>query len=101
MIQKSLEQETSIGDFVPVWSDLGTVSGYIDLLAGTDLNYAQNAIMEQSTHICILPNLHNFEITDKMRLVDDDKYYSITYVDDPVGQHHHLELYLTFGGYNA
>ncbi|MGR8822491.1 phage head completion protein [Leuconostoc citreum] len=100
-IQQSIDKETSIGDIMPFWDDFGYVNGYLDLLAGTDINTSQNAMMEQSTHILIVPSLPNFVITDKMRIVDEKKYYSVTYVDDPVSQHHHLELYLTFGGYNV
>lgn len=98
IIQGSQKVKTSIGDYKSVWSDLGVVSGYLDLITGTDVNTLQKAIIEQSTHVAVLTPFPTFKITDGMRFVHDNRYYTITYADDPVGQQHHMELYLTFGG---
>ena len=74
------------------------VFGYLDLVTGTDLNSVQNAIIEQSTHVLILPEFISW-VTADMRIVDDQKrFYLITYADDPMGVHHHNELYCKFGG---
>ena len=98
VIQQVTQVDDGIGGYEEKWAPFKDVFGYIDLLTGTDLNTSQNAITEQSTHVLVIPNYES-DITDKMRVVDDNKrYYSITYADDPVGQHHHNELYLTFGG---
>ncbi len=98
-IQSAVLVDDGIGGSVATWTDaMDSVKAYIDLITGNDNNTVQNAFVEQSTHILIIPT-HTPGITDKMRVVDAaDRWYSITYVDDPVGQHHHLELYLKFGG---
>lgn len=98
MLQVKKEVDDGIGGFVETWADLKPIEGYIDLTMGTDLNTQQNAYTEQSTHIAVIPD-YDQDINDDMRLVDDKgRWYSITYVDDPVGVHHHLELYLNYGG---
>lgn len=98
VIQKMTQADDGIGGVIEEWADFKTVQGYIDLITGTDLNNVQNAIFEQSTHILIIPD-YTEGITDSMRVVDkDNRYYSITYSDNPVGLNHHNELYCKFGG---
>lgn len=91
-------QEYISNDDFEGWSHLITVEGYIDMISGTDLNTIQNAITEQSTHILIIPS-YTEGITDDMRVIDkDNRFYTITYSDNPVGQNHHNEIYLKYGG---
>lgn len=97
-IQVMTQTDDDIGGYIEDWAPFKAVQGYTDLLTGTDQNMIQNAFTEQSTHMLIIPKFTT-GITDKMRVVDShNRYYSITYVDDPVGVGHHNELYLTFGG---
>lgn len=98
LIQAKTQADDNIGGFTEDWSDLKEVFGYLDLVTGTDLNSVQNAIIEQSTHVLILPEFISW-VTADMRIVDDQKrFYLITYADDPMGVHHHNELYCKFGG---
>ena len=98
LIQAKTQADDGIGGFTEDWSDLKEVFGYLDLVTGTDLNNVQNAIIEQSTHVLILPEFISW-VTAEMRIVDSLKrYYTITYADDPMGVHHHNELYCKFGG---
>ena len=97
-IQQKTQVPDGIGGFSEAWDDMPEVSGYLDLVTGTDLNSVQNAIIEQSTHVLILPEFISW-VTADMRIVDDQKrFYLITYADDPMGVHHHNELYCKFGG---
>ena len=98
ILQAKTQADDNIGGFTEDWSDLEEVFGYLDLVTGTDLNSVQNAIIEQSTHVLILPEFISW-VTADMRIVDDQKrFYLITYADDPMGVHHHNELYCKFGG---
>ena len=98
LIQAKTQADDGIGGFTEDWSDLKEVFGYLDLVTGTGLNNVQNAIIEQSTHVLILPEFISW-VTADMRIVDSLKrYYTITYADDPMGIHHHNELYCKFGG---
>ena len=98
LIQAKTQADDGIGGFTEDWSDLKEVFGYLDLVTGTDLNSVQNAIIEQSTHVLILPEFISW-VTADMRIVDSLKrYYTITYADDPMGIHHHNELYCKFWG---
>lgn len=97
-IQQKTQEPDGIGGFSETWDDMPDVSGYLDMLTGSDLNSAQNAFIEQSTHILIIPEYTEW-ITDQMRIVDlDGRIYDITYSDNPVGLNHHNEVYCKFGG---
>ena len=97
-IQVMTQVDDGIGGYIEGWAPFKTIQGYLDLITGTDLNTLQNAFTEQSTHVLIIP-IYTDGITDKMRVVDkNDRYYTVTYVDDPVGVGHHNELYIKFGG---
>lgn len=97
-IQVMDQVDNGIGGFNEDWAVFKAVQGYIDLLTGTDLNTLQNAFIEQSTHILIIPEFTP-GITDDMRVVDEtNRYYTVTYADDPVGQGHHNEIYCKYGG---
>lgn len=97
-IQKKAQVPDGIAGFKEDWTRFKEVEGYIDLVTGTDLNNMQNAFIEQSTHILIIP-IYTEGITDDMRIVDaNNRYYNITYSDDPMGVKHHNEIYCKFGG---
>lgn len=97
-IQQKTQEPDGIGGFSETWDDMPEVSGYLDMLTGSDLNSVQNAFIEQSTHILIIPEYTEW-ITDQMRIVDlNGRIYDITYSDNPVGLNHHNEVYCKFGG---
>lgn len=97
-IQEFTEVSDGIGGYHRTWTTALTVNGYLDLICGTDLNNAQNAFVEESTHLLIIPE-YTSGIKKEMRVVDSEaRFYEITYSDDPLGVHHHNEIYLTYGG---
>ena len=97
-VQQKTQEPDGIGGFRETWDDMPDVSGYLDMLTGTDLNSVQNAFIEQSTHILIIPEYTEW-ITNQMRIIDlDGRIYDITYSDNPVGMNHHNEVYCKFGG---
>lgn len=98
VLQKVEQMPDGLGGLIDDWKPALNVSGYLDLLTGTNENALQNASVEDSTHILVIPD-YTVGITDKMRVVDGSgRIYEITYSDDPVGVHHHNEIYLKFGG---
>lgn len=97
-IMQKARIDDGIGGFTYSFTKLKDVQGYIDLMNGTDLATKQNALIQESTHLAIIPDFtQGMGITADMELIDDmGKTYVITYADDPVNAHHHWELYLTF-----
>lgn len=98
-IQEIIGQKTDgIGGLIDDWGLFQRVSGYLDLLTGSDDTNQQNAFTEDSTHILVIPQFTD-GITDKMRVMDsNNRLYAITYSDNPVNVKNHTELYLKFEG---
>lgn len=97
-VQTNEKKTDGIGGFHREWKTFKLVDGYLDLISGTDLNNKQNAFVEDSTHLLIIPKFVP-GITKAMRVVDsENRFYDITYSDDPMNLHHHNEIYLTYGG---
>lgn len=98
-IQELIGQKPDgMGGLIDDWGLFKVVEGYLDLITGTDTNALQNASVEESTHILILPIFVD-DITANMRLIDSkNRVYEVTYSDNPVGIDHHNEIYLKYGG---
>ena len=92
-IEQKTQVDDGIGGIIEDWTNFKPVKGFIDLVTGTNLNTVQNAFIEQSTHVLIIP-IFTKGITDDMRVIDSNgRIYGITYSDDPVGVGHHNEVY--------
>ncbi|MCJ7839978.1 head-tail adaptor protein [Lederbergia sp. NSJ-179] len=97
-IQEEKSIPDGIGGHIKDWFPVTSVEGYLDLVTGTNLNPVQNAFIEESTHLLIIPEFTP-AITDDMRIVDQhNRFYLVTYADDPVGVGHHNEIYCKYGG---
>ena len=97
-VQDYTETDDELGGITQEYQDIYIGEGYLDLLSGTNQNQLQNATIEQSTHVLICDYIENYQskIKDKMYVVIENRRYFITYVDDPVGAHDHLEIYLKY-----
>ena len=100
-VQKLTQIDDGIGGVKEQWDDHITIEGYLDMMTGTDQPNNQqgslnNAFVEESTHVLVVPNGADVDIDDSMRVVGGGKAYDVTFVDDPVGVGHHLEVYLRY-----
>lgn len=96
------DADDGIGGSSASWEETGTIFGYIDLVTGTDLptgGTTDNAFINNSTHIAIIPDASGDVVTDANLLEGPNgQVYDVTFVDDPLQIGHHLEIYLRIGG---
>lgn len=100
VFQKFKTQKNSIGESVREWFDVVDKNGFLDYVTG-DTDYEMNAKIQQSTHIFICDwfDCGILEITsENARLLINNQVYQILLIDDPMGMHQHLEIYLEFVG---
>ena len=118
--------KNGIGAFEYDWVDCTSLHGWLDLSAGDSKHSTFNAKIQESTHIflCDFTNLKNLSTdwvwnpfssltgvisktdeqetvdvtSDNTRMIVDGKVYEILLIDDPMGMHDHLEIYLRFIG---
>ena len=100
VIQVKTTDINEIGERISAWTDTQTLRGYLDMAAGDAKRMAYNAKVVESTHVFLcdyVPLAENVNTEDCRMLIGSDKY-DITYIDDPMGLHYHLEIFLKFTG---
>ena len=86
-----------IGERIPTWVDVETLCGWLDLSNG-DSKYTNDAKLQESTHIFICDYVPIDRDTKDKRLSVNGTTYDIMLIDDPMGLHQHLEIYLKYVG---
>lgn len=92
-------EKNAIGEAKNSWSELTQLHGWLDLSTGDSKHTNFNAKVQESTHI-FLCDYHSLSgaTSENARLVVDGLVYEILLIDDPMGMHQHLELYLRYVG---
>lgn len=98
-IQKKSVTKDKIGGQNPSWERVMEITGWLDLSSGGTA-YTYNAKIEESTHVFLADYVEIPEGVNKenARLVADGKIFEITLIDDPMGMHRQLEIYLKYTG---
>ncbi len=96
----STTTKNSIGERVPGWLDVQSITGWLDLTSGDSKYSTHNAKIQESTHI-FLADYKPLDASIKAessRMVIDGDRYDVMLIDDPMGLHKHLEIYLKYTG---
>ena len=101
---KDSDGKNAIGENVEVWTNAVTLKGYLDYSAGQNDVNQYNAKIQDTTHI-FLADYDPLETVDEdlatsenCRFVVDGNIYNVLQIDDPMGLHQHLEIYLKYIG---
>ena len=86
-----------VGERVASWETSMMISGFLDLVSG-EAKYTYNAKLQESTHIFICDYVKLDKAVDKQRMLIGGYIYDILLIDDPMGMHQHLEIYLRYVG---
>ena len=100
---KDAGTKNAIGEAVHSWMDVTSVLGWLDLMesAGNGANYINfSAKIQESTHIFMtdFQTFKNLSTSENARFIINGLVYDILLIDDPMGMHEHLEIYLRFVG---
>lgn len=97
-----------IGERIHVWSNAMTLKGFLDYQGGQNDILTYDAKMQETTHIFICDFTPISITTEQGETVDltsevarmkvNDDIYQILMMDDPMGLHKHLEIYLKYVG---
>lgn len=87
-------ETTEIGEHVESWEPLLTQRGFLDFMSGNKDYINYNRAVEDSTHVFVCDYVSiDADKTDLMATINGVDY-DITYIDDPMGLHYHLEVFL-------
>ena len=90
--------ENEIGEKVTSWEDYKTIHGFMDFMSESTGNTNFNSKIVESTHLFICDYVDIDKSVAEMKAYHNNKEYEITYIDDPIGLHYHLEIFLKYLG---
>lgn len=99
-LQAKTTAKNEIGEAVETWQTAQTLKGWLDYQSGDSSHTKFNAKTQESTHFFIGDYVKiNPGITpESCRAVVDGKVYSVLVIDDPMGKHRQIEIYLKYTG---
>ena len=93
-------KKNAIGERPKKWSDVQTLTGWLDLSGGSSNYTAYAAKVQESTHVFVAdyePLAEGIK-AENSRMVVGGKVYDIMLIDDPMELHRQLEIYLKYTG---
>ena len=99
-IQISTTTKNAIGEAVQEWKTVQSITGWLDLSSGDSKYTTYNAKVQESTHIFIADYvaLDASIKAENSRVVVNGGRYDVMLIDDPMGLHKQLEIYLKYTG---
>ena len=100
IFQVSKTTKNSIGEQVQSWTDVQMIKGWLDLSSGHANYNTYNAKVAESTDVFVgdYVVLDSRITTENTRAIINGKRYDVTWIDDPMGMHQQLEIYLKYTG---
>lgn len=99
-IQIRAISKNEIGAGVPVWTTRQSIKGWLDYMSGDSKNATYNAKIQESTHVFVSDyHLLDEDIkAENSRIIVNGGIYDVLLIDDPMGMHKQLEIYLKYTG---
>lgn len=92
--------KNEIGATTQAWATVQSIKGWLDLSSGDSKYSTYNAKIQESTHVFIADYvaLDASIKAENSRMIVNGGIYDIMLIDDPMGMHRHLEIYLKYVG---
>lgn len=101
MIQKQIgTTKNAIGESVGIYEDAQEIFGWLDTMGGAAAYTAYNTKILESTDVFLADYvpLADGVTAEGCRAIHGGKVYDVTYIDDPMGLHKQLEIFLKYTG---
>ncbi len=90
--------KNDIGEKEPTWVDYKTIHGFMDFMSETTDRIKFNSKIVESTHVFVCDYVDIDKSELELKAFHNNKEYDITFIDDPMGLHYHLEIFLKYIG---
>ena len=99
-LQMRATVKNKYGEQVEAWARVMEIKGWIDLSSGDSKYTTYNAKVQESSHVFLADYVEIPETVkaENSRLVAEGKTFDIMLIDDPMGKHRQLEIFLKFTG---
>lgn len=98
ILQRKITSKNVIGESVESYSDYMTLTGFLDFMSGGTETVNFNAKLEETSHVFVCDYVELGLEENECRLVVNSKPYDVTFIDDPMLLHKHLEIFLKYVG---
>ena len=99
LILKTRKQvKNEIGEEVTTWENYKTIHGFIDFMSESTGRGSFNSKIVESTHVFVCDYVDIDKSVIDLMAYHNNKEYEITYIDDPMGLHYQLEIFLKYIG---
>jgi hypothetical protein len=97
---KSGTAKNEIGEVVPQFTTLHTLTGWLDYSAGESNRTSYDAKIQESTHIflCDYFQLDPRITAENSRMIVNGKKYDVLVIDNVMEMNQHFEIYLKYTG---
>lgn len=92
--------KNEIGEVVPQWATVNTLSGWLDLSSGDSKRTVYSAKIQESTHIfvCDFTQLDQRIKAENSRLIVKGRIYDVMVIDNVMEMDQQFEIYLKYTG---
>lgn len=92
--------KNEIGATTQAWTTVQSIKGWLDLMGGDSKYSTYNAKLQESTHVFVADYvpLDASISAESSRMVVNGGMYDIMLIDDPMGMHKQLEIFLKYTG---
>ena len=98
-IQKKAGTTTnSLNEKVPIWENVKTITGWLDLMGGSSGYTPYSAKIQESTHVFLCDYTPLGVNAENARAVIGTKTYDVMLIDNPMEMGEHLEIFLKYTG---
>lgn len=87
-----------MGEKIMDWTTIHEPKGFLDLSNGDSRYTTYNAKVQESTHIFLCDYFQIDKKVEDKRVLIDGQVYDLKFIDDPMGMHEHLEIFLASVG---
>lgn len=98
ILKRKTQVKNEIGEEVITWVDYKTIHGFMDFMSEATGRTNFNSKIVESTHVFVCDYVEIDKSEIELAVFHNNKEYEITYIDDPMGLHYHLEIFLKYIG---
>ena len=98
LFKKNSNSVNAIGEKIANKSEYKQIWGYLDLSSGSSYYQNFNAKVQESSHIFICDYEEIKEKATNLVAECNGNEYDVLLIDDPMGLHEHLEIFLKYIG---
>lgn len=87
-----------IGEKIATWNNYKTIRGFLDFQSESTGRTKYNSKIVDSTHVFICDYVDIGKKENELKFYCNNDEFDITYIDDPMNLHRHLEIFLKYVG---